>query len=352
MRDNYRRGFLSDQADISVSDAKGEEEVDGVEALDKVRETIELDHRGYRGPLGSLTTQPNDGPAPLAPRPAVSDKAASYWMAMQRAKSGTLMLGAIENIEAERVLLRGRRLQDIAWREWHALPSLYVTGKGGGAVYNDDRAAVRIDFSIVELQGDSGERHDVPFQMDFRHRFGPPHAPRERKLASMTEAQYKRQRRLMPSLHEERLDVPRGPDEKRPAKEWRSAWLRWASKVKCKGGPPPFNPLHDTTEQHERLDATIELDLLSGLMDRQEYQVFTTILENGVTTADLGIEAGFRGKQAEAVGLDRCRTAILAAIAAFEVIDRMEGDGDAPWLDRVPLDARLPTWLVKRLEPG
>lgn len=348
MRDNYRRGFLSDQAEPDDPKAKGAED-DEVEALDKVKEEIEFDHRGYRGRLGSLTRQPNDGPSPLMERAEISDKLAKSWIAMQRARSGTLMKGVIENIDAERVLRRARRLFDIAAREYHALPSLYVTGKDGRGLYSDDKAVGRFDYTVVELNGENSERQEVPFQMDFRHRFGPPYAPRERKLASMTEGEYKRARRRMRNLHEEHRTVPRGPDEQRSPREWHRSSLRLAGKTKCKGGPPPFNPHHDTTEQHDSLSAVVELELLWSFMRKNDYRVLTALLENGVNIADVGGEAGFKGKQAEAVGLDRSRTAIQATIAAFEIIDAMEASDSLGWLYRVSPDALLPVWLVKRL---
>jgi hypothetical protein len=74
----------------------------------------------------------------------------------------------------------------------------------------------------------------------------------------------------------------------------------------------------------------------SAFVSKNDYQVLTAILENSVTTADVGIEAGFANKQAEAVGLDRCRTAILAANEAFEIIDLMEASHGVGWLYRLP----------------
>lgn len=318
--------------------------------MDGLREEVELDHRPYRGRLGTLVRQANDGPMPLGERAEISDKLAKSWFFMQRAKSGRLMLGVMENMDAERVLWRGRRLFDVASRDNSALPSSYVTGEDGEALYSDDRTGSRIDHSVAELDGKIAEQQDAPFQMDFRHRFGPPRAPRERRLASMTEAEYKRALRRMPDLHEERRTVPRGPDEKRPPKVWQKSWLNWAGKTKPKAGPPPFNPLHDTTEQHEALAALMELECLRGLMGYQSYQVFTAMLANGVTTADVGSETGeFRGKQAEAVGLDRSRTAIRKATEAFEIIDVMEANDGSGWLHSVCPNALVPVWLLKRL---
>lgn len=342
------RGILSED---DHSRANAAAAPDTAEAMDGRRERVELNSRGYRGPLGALARQPNDGPLfqeDGKPRP--SGKAAADWVAMRRAKTGTLMCGAIENKLAEIVLQRGRELHDAATSDVSALPPLYTRNftksarTKGDAVHSDDKAIFRIDFTTSDLNSEDEATSGIPYQMDFRHRFGPPGAPRERRIASWSDEQARVMLSRVRTLQDERRDVPRGPDEKRSPKQWRADSLRWAGKVKCKGGPPSFSPSTEQTQQQARLEAIYVLELFNGLMSQAEYQDFIMILANTVSMEDVGIQAGFAGKQAEAVGLDRSRTAISAAVQAFEIID---GLTDVDWLEKVPDATRLPAWLVQ-----
>jgi hypothetical protein len=319
--------------------------------IDGKSEPIELNPKGYTGPLGELVSVLDDGPGArrAANDNAISGKAAHAWPAMTRARSGTLMNTVFENLAAESVLCRGRHLFDLATVGHDILPFISQSTEA------ESRATIvlstSVDSTVVELNGDVGTA--TGFQApDYRTKFGPKYAPSDKTLAAMTPDEYKRTLGRMPTLHEQRYVVPRGSSrDKRPVSERRSAAITLSGKVKCRSGRPTFNPQFDEVRQHTMVEAQEQLDLLRWLMTPWLYEVFDAIAFSSATCGDIGEQAGFTGKQAEAVGLDRSRMAILTAISAFELLDSIqESEPNSRARNGLPL--RPPISLIKKPTPG
>lgn len=70
------------------------------------------------------------------------------------------------------------------------------------------------------------------------------------------------------------------------------------------------------------------------------------LVSSGATTKEIGEAAGFGGKQAEAVGLDRTRRAVKVAERAFATICRL--NTSVYWWQRLVDDDLVPARLVKK----
>lgn len=313
---------------------------DKAETMDGKRERVELNSRGYRGKLGRLVDVVDNGPRIRATIYGMaSGKATKAWPAMSRARSGKLMSSALDNPVAEFVLWRGRHLFDLATVGHDILP--FVSKKANSAAHQAVFYATRIDTSVSDLNLRLKETEGTGFQgPDYKMRIGPRYAPSIEKLAAMTLAQYNYWRKKMPTLHEVRYIAPRGSRKLKRDEE-----LRWAGKVTCKSGAPPHNPYHDEADHHIKLDAQDQLELLRELMTGFLFEIFFAMASSSATNVEIGEAAGFNGKQAEAVGLDRSRMAIAAAISAFEYIDSLEEAEPAT----KPYPLRPPISLIKNL---
>jgi hypothetical protein len=116
--------------------------------------------------------QPDDGPVHYIREndsEVLSDKSAWDWIAMRRAKSRTLMAGAIDNKLAEIALRRGRALHDAANADVSALPPLYARNKSGKAVHSDDKTASRMDFSVSDRWHERRDRFGLVEQGSSGH---------------------------------------------------------------------------------------------------------------------------------------------------------------------------------------
>jgi hypothetical protein len=123
-------------------------------------------------------------------------------------------------------------------------------------------------------------------------------------------------------------------------------------KVKCKSGAPRFSPGFSEVQQDTLLDAQDELDLLCLLMTPSLFDIFGAIAFGSATMSDVGETAGFNGKQAEAVGLDRSRMAMAAAMTAFETLDRMaDSENSGDWMLVLPGDTLEPPAFCQGRSP-
>lgn len=105
------------------------------------------------------------------------------------------------------------------------------------------------------------------------------------------------------------------PREPEPAK------LFWAGKPKC--SPKAIgasDAAHQHMEREHREDSKARLSFLRAHVP-VELMKAAEMAATGSTMKAIGEEAGFKGKQAEAVGLDRVRLAVLALAAAYSAWD-------------------------------
>jgi hypothetical protein len=317
-----------------------EDDTAKVRTLDGKKEDIELNSRGYRGPMGRLVNVVDNGPSvPVVNDNPPSGKATKAWPAMRRARSGTLMFTTLENLEAEAILRRGRHLFDLATVGHDIRP---FASKRAEAVSRQEV------FLNVQVQREAFDLNDVSARdtgyqaPDYKVRFGPKYAPSVAKLAAMTPEGYKRKLQRMPTLHDQHYIAPKGPAGKKPRSGRRHADIFMGGKVKCKSGAPRFCPDFNEVRQHTLIDAQDQLDLLCLLMTPWLYEIYDAIAFSSATTEEVGNMAGFKGKQAEAVGLDRSRMAVAAAIIAFETLDRTESAKSAEWMLVLPGDTLEP----------
>ena len=70
------------------------------------------------------------------------------------------------------------------------------------------------------------------------------------------------------------------------------------------------------------------------------------LISDGATMREIGEAAGFTGKQAEAVGLDRTRRAVRVTQRAFDTVGRL--NASVYWWQRLDDSDLVPAHLVKK----
>jgi hypothetical protein len=188
---------------------------DAVETLDGKRENFDLNPRGSTKPLGALVRLSGDGPGlNVANVHPMSGKVTRARKAMERAKSGTLMLTVLENLEAQALLKRFRALYDLAELSPSVIPSPW------GNHFRD----IGHDNSVVDLKGEGGDaqfRFDS-YQTDKYIKCG----PTPERLVKNGAKWFQREIKKHPWLFKDRLVGVRGSHDARHARKRNLDYLR------------------------------------------------------------------------------------------------------------------------------
>jgi hypothetical protein len=172
--------------------------------------------------------------------------------------------------------------------------------------------------------------------------------PTPEALVKMGADEFLKQIKKSPWLFRDRLVGQRGPDDKRPARKRTFDFLRLEGKVHCKSEPPTYDPNLEPIPALTKSVALDEIESLWALTSPEMFEVLVEMACLNATAAEIGEQAGFSHKQAEAVGLDRCRLAILAGVRAFQTIDRLD-EANEHWWRTIPDSAVVPASAFKRL---